>query len=371
MTSSGSAEVDLVVVGAGIVGLAHAFEADARGQSVVVVERDARAVGASVRNFGHGCVTAQSGPALDYAMQARSRWTQLGKNAGFAVSEAGALVLARAADELAVLGEFGQARGDDVVLLSAAETSRRAPFAAGVIGGAWFPLDLRIDARAAVAAIAAWLVEQGVRFYWDTSVTGVETGVVHTSRGAIRARRSVVCVGHDVDRLFPDLAAAHGVQRCALRMLRVRDPHGRPIDPAVLTGHSLLRYSGFAGCPSLPAVRGRLADESPSAVSAGLNLMFTQRPDGSLTVGDTHDYDRTLSPFTDERHDELVLAETAGLLGVPRLDVLERWRGVYASAPEPFLVAAPTADVRVVSVTSGVGMTTALGLAPTVLDALL
>jgi len=45
--------------------------------------------------------------------------------------------------------------------------------------------------------------------------------------------------------------------------------------------------------------------------------------------------------------------------------------GLYASAPEDFLVAAPLDHVRVVSVTTGIGMSTGLGLAPEVLDDLL
>ncbi|HEY3736031.1 MAG TPA: FAD-dependent oxidoreductase, partial [Jatrophihabitans sp.] len=57
------ASADLVVVGAGIVGLGHAAAALRRGLSVVVLERDSRAVGASVRNFGHVCTTPQSGQA--------------------------------------------------------------------------------------------------------------------------------------------------------------------------------------------------------------------------------------------------------------------------------------------------------------------
>jgi len=40
------------------------------------------------------------------------------------------------------------------------------------------------------------------------------------------------------------------------------------------------------------------------------------------------------------------------------------------SAPDDFLVATPHAGARVVSVTSGIGMTTAFGLAGTVLDEL-
>jgi glycine/D-amino acid oxidase-like deaminating enzyme len=103
-----------------------------------------------------------------------------------------------------------------------------------------------------------------------------------------------------------------------------------------------------------------------------MNLMFTQRPDGDLTIGDTHRAARTHPPFADEWIDELVLAETARLLGVEQLAVRERWRGVYAQAPgDDFLVAAPHPDTRVVAVTTGIGMTTAFGLAPHVLAQLL
>ena len=50
---------DLVVVGAGIIGLATAWTARQRGMRVAVVERNAKAVGASVRNFGFITVTGQ------------------------------------------------------------------------------------------------------------------------------------------------------------------------------------------------------------------------------------------------------------------------------------------------------------------------
>ena len=43
---------DLAVVGGGVIGLAHAFTAAKAGKRVAVIERDARANGASLRNFG-------------------------------------------------------------------------------------------------------------------------------------------------------------------------------------------------------------------------------------------------------------------------------------------------------------------------------
>ena len=364
---------DLVVVGAGIVGLAHAVEAVDRGLSVTVVERDDRAVGASVRNFGHGCVTAQSGRALRLALTARRRWVELGARAGFWVGETGAVVAARADDEMAVLTELAGERGDDVRLLDAGELQALAPVSGeGLRGGALLGLDVRVDPRQALPALAGWLARQpGVRFLWSTSLLGVEPGRVRTSRGDVEAGHVVVCVGHDVDHLFPEIAAEAGVERCELHMLQVAAPHGRAYSPAVLTGTSLLRYAAFAACPSAADVRRRIKHDAPELLAADVNLMFTQRPDGDLTIGDTHHRARTVDAFRDEQYDDLLLAETGLLLGVERLTVRRRWQGIYASAPDDFLVAAPADGARVVSVTSGIGMTTAFGLALDVLDDLL
>ena len=373
-TDFNGARYDLAIAGAGIVGLAHAYEAVRRGLRAIVVERDDRARGASVRNFGHGFVTAQAGEALDAAIEARVRWSALAREAGFWFAECGSVVVARADDELAVMAEFAEAFDAEVTLLTREQVLERVPIAAnGVTGGLWAPLDCRVDPREAVPAIARWLeATQGVRFAWGATCLGVEPGVLRTSRGEIRADRIVLAAGHDLDRLLPAVADDAGLERCALHMLRVAPPNGHAISPAVLTGLALLRYRGFAECPTLPAVRARLEHERPDLLAADVNLMLTQRRDGDLVIGDTHEYARTPPPFQDERLDELVLRETAALLGSGPLTVRERWRGVYAHAPgRDFLVATPAPGVRAVTVTSGIGMTTALGLAPRILDDLL
>jgi D-hydroxyproline dehydrogenase subunit beta len=359
------------VVGAGVVGLGHAMHALARGARVAVVERNPRALGASVRNFGHGCVTGQAGTALRYAMAARRDWLRLSRDAGFWLRDAGTVVIARSDDEYAVLEDFHAERGDDVVLLDERELKGRVPVAQDVTGGAWLPLDLRVDAREAAASIAAWLAARGVAFHWSTSVHGIEDGVVRTSRGDLRADKVVVAIGHDVDRLYPGIAAVHEVRRCSLHMLELDDPMRAVIDPAVLTGWSLLRYDGFAVSPALDRVRARLAATDPASVEAGLNLMFTQRPAGAIVFGDTHDYADVVPPFRAEQRDDLLLSHARRLFGTNALTIRARWRGVYASAPQPFLIASPSPDVRVVSVTSGIGMTTGFGLAEQVVADLL
>jgi D-hydroxyproline dehydrogenase subunit beta len=363
---------DVVVVGAGVVGLAHAVEAHSRGLSVIVVERDARAVGASVRNFGHVGTTLHRGEAARYAAASRNRWLNLAPKAGFELLEVGTVVVARTAAELAVLEEFAAERPDVAHLLGSEQARTLFPLAtAEVVGGVHLPQDLRIDPREAIPSLAAWLESVGVRFAWNTHAGLVEEGVVRTSRGDFRCARSIYACGHNLDRLFPDIAADHEVQRCLLQMLEVAPPADARIGPAILTGTGMLRYSALAAMPSAAAVRAEIEQEQPELVDQAVNLMLTQRPDGSVVLGDTHHYDRTHEPFDDEGVAELLLREGARLLGA-KLTVRRRWRGVYAASPTTdFLIAQPHPGARIVSVTSGIGMATALGLAPAVFDQLL
>ncbi len=372
MTQPLLAETDVLVVGAGIVGLAHAAAALRRGHTVTVIDRDSRAVGASIRNFGHACVTAQSGDLLELAHVARGRWLDLASAAGFFAVDHGAVAVARTATELAVLDELAASREPGEVRLLDAETVRAALSAPGdvrISGGALLRDDLRVDPRQAVGSIAGWLSEQGVRFLWNTSYFHASDGVVHTSRGTVRAQRTFVCVGHDLDLVHPAEAADHGIRRCGLQMARVAAPAGVAIGPAVLTGTSMLRYPAFAETAAAATLRDDFLAADPAVVEIDANVMFTQRPDGTIIVGDSHRYEATMDPFLDETTSEVLLQRVAEVLGTGRLRVVERWQGVYAhSLTGPYLVTEVADGVTAVSVTSGVGMTIALGLAERVLD---
>ena len=102
-----SIRYDDAVVGAGVLGLAHAYHLARRGRRVVVVERSTKAQGASVRNFGMIWPTGQpAGPRRDLALRSQSIWLDVLRAAGLWHEQVGSLHLAYEADEEKVLGEF-------------------------------------------------------------------------------------------------------------------------------------------------------------------------------------------------------------------------------------------------------------------------
>src|SRR6201996_8435581 len=98
---------DLAVVGGGVLGLAHAYAAARAGQRVVVIERDARANGASIRNFGFITVTGQArGESWALARRTRDVWADVAPKAGIRIEHEGLYLTARSHEAVAVIEAF-------------------------------------------------------------------------------------------------------------------------------------------------------------------------------------------------------------------------------------------------------------------------
>ena len=144
-----------------------------------------------------------------------------------------------------------------------------------------------------------------------------------------------------------------------------RSTPDQPLDlgPAVLTATSMLRYEAFTEVPSAAKLRAEVRENQPHLLEVEANVMFTQRADGSLLLGDSHTYDLTQPPFLKETTSTSLLQSIEKILNTP-LEIEERWQGVYASSEVgPLLIADVVPGVTVVSVTAGVGMTLSFGLA--------
>ncbi len=363
---------DLAVVGAGIVGLAHAFAAARLGKRVVVIERESRATGASIRNFGFVTVTGQErGATWRRAGRSRDIWAAAAPQAGVAIEQRGLLVSLRHPLALTVARAFLNTEMGEGCRLLPPDALAALPFPTTALAGVLHsPHDLRVESRLAIPRLAAWLQEAwGVTFQFGAAVLSAEPPRLQTSRGPVEAEAVIVCPGDDLASLYPDRIAARGVTRCTLSMLRLADP-GFRLPGAVMSDLGLVRYLGYAALPEAAALRAELERSHAEALAHGVHLIVTQSADGTLVVGDSHHYGPSADPFMSAHVEALILDAFREALGLEPPAVVERWSGTYASAEGmAMFVDAPGPATRLVVVTSGTGASTAFAIAEEVIGA--
>ena len=359
-------DYDCLIVGAGILGLAHALAAHRQGLRVAVIERDARAVGASIRNFGFVTVTGQAaGPTWRRALRSRDVWAEVAPKAGIARLQHGLLMCARRPEALAVIEAFAAGpMGKGCTVLRGRELDRYAPvLRPGMAGALHSPHEIRVESREAIGQLTEWLRRDcNIKFIERTAVHAVEDSVVVTAAGRLRAPRIVVCPGPDLVSLFPDVMARREITLCKLHMLRLANP-GFILPAPVMSDLGLLRYLGYADLPGSAALRARIEAEQAQALADGIHLIAVQGADGSLVVGDSHHYAATPDPFQPRSVDDTILDELRAVLAIDAPEVIERWTGIYPSGPEPCFTEAPFPGVRLVLVTSGTGASTGFAIA--------
>lgn len=361
---------DVLVIGGGALGCAHAIAAVRAGRSVTLCERGVVARGASVRNFGMIWPIGQpAGADLDTALRSRALWGAFAAEAGFPCRPCGSLHLAYADDELQVLEEFCAAAPlPDLRLLTAAETRAMQPaiVAAGLRGALFSPHEANVDPGVAVRAMHAWLLARGVAIRYASPVVALEGRRARLADGGeLRAERVVICTGDDFEALLPEVYAASDLVRCKLQMASLAPPTaGFSLGPMLAAGLTLLHYDAFRGCPSLPALRARLDAELPEHRARGIHVMVSQGDDGRLIVGDSHDYRPPFSPGLDVETERLILDQLATFFGPARGPVTRRWSGSYAkrSGGDSVFRAAPSQGVEVVTGVGGSGMTRSMAL---------
>jgi FAD dependent oxidoreductase TIGR03364 len=369
-------DIDVAIVGAGILGLSHAYAAATRGLRVTVFERSGTPTGASIRNFGQVLVTGQPpGTMLTLARASRAIWQEWSGQAGFFARSAGCLLFARTDTESRVIDEFVETRarehGYDVERLGHEQLGslyggRFAHHRCALHGRA----DMQVFSREAVPAIIDFLRRRhGVEFVFDTLVKDVEDGHLTTTAGDWYAGHVVVCSGHDYLSLLADTLAPLGPRVCRLQMLRVRPAGSMALQHALLTGLSCLHYGAFAGLAAARDLRREVEAGDPELLEEGIHLLASPAPDGSLIIGDSHDYNPDPMPFNEEHVDRHLLRLAEQLFDEP-LEIMQRWQGVYGARPahvdRPFSVLKVSPRVTGVWMHTGVGMSVGPGLAESV-----
>jgi len=381
---------DLLVAGAGIVGLSLAAAALDQGLTVRVLDAEPEPVGASSRNFGlvlpFGLPDAgeMASSLHRLALKSRALWETWAQQAGFWQGPQGSWWMARTPLEaelmqaLAAQAERVHAEGGEAVRWLGAEEMGQAIYEAtgeasrdgalrchpAGLGALYSPFERHVYAREALPALRRWLQSRGVLFHLGEPVLQAAQGEAATCLGRYVAHRVVIATGHRHRALAPELAQARGLKVCTLQMLRARPAAAErlALPRAFLTGLSLTHYPAFANLPDLPRLRAEHLDREPDWVQRGMHLIVTAAPDGSVIIGDSHFDAEGEHLFADATTDSLLLRQAESVLGVP-LRPIERWLGHYSRGEQPWYWDALDARTAVWRFGWGVGMTLAPALA--------
>ncbi|MFP6781579.1 MAG: FAD-dependent oxidoreductase, partial [Gammaproteobacteria bacterium] len=304
--------VDVVVIGAGIIGISTAWFLVQRGFSVVVCDKGRVAGEQSSRNWGwirkHGRDRAELPIVIESIEHWQSFANDLDEDIGF--ERQGVLYLAETEEELAARERWLSVARDhdlDTRMVGKPELGQMLnDLSKRWIGGAYTPSDARAEPFLAVPAIArgaqhhgAVIIEQCAVRSLDFS-SGSLSGVL-TERGTIKCNR-VVCAGGAWTSLF-------------------------------------CRHLGF-DIPQL-TVRATVARTAPggdlfNGCAAGSGIAFRQRRDGGYTLAANGFFDHYVSrdsfrhlirflPTIGRSYADFKLRFSNGLFD--RLKATERWSG--------------------------------------------
>jgi len=361
----------VIIVGAGIAGLALARSFAARKYAVTVIDRDGYACGASVRNFGMIWPVGQPAGYYDTAIRSRNIWRELGMSGAFWYKDAGSIHAAYDDREWNVLQEVAEIyRGErNYALLHKEAVRQRSPFIveSGLRGGLYSADELIVDPREALKGIANFLeTKLDVKFRWYTAVKEVKNNCVVAADGQrYEADIVFVCTGSDHQALFPGFFSKLNVFKCKLQMMRFIPENPANIGPAVCGGLSLCHYRSFAVSPSLALLKARFEAEMPLYLKHGIHVMVSQNGAGELTIGDSHEYGTTMGPFDSAEINEMVLAYLKKFFQVGPMKLVETWNGTYTSlmADKPYIFEQVDTAVYLFNGLGGSGMTMSFGLA--------
>ncbi len=359
-----------IVVGAGIVGLAVARALAIRKYDVKHIERNTRATGASIRNFGMIWLIGQpDGELYERALLSAGIWKEICNDAGIWYDEVGSLHVAYNQFEWDVLQDLAETYGHrQYSLLSPDEVREHSSVIVkeNLMGGLYSPQEIIVDPREAIKMIPDYLQKKyGVEFLWGKAVTEINYPSVFTADEEYQADEIYVCSGADFETLYPSFYSVIPVTKCKLQMIRMAaQPGNERIGPAICGGLSLVHYKSFAAADSLPALKEYFEKEYPEYLKWGIHVMVSQNEIGELTVGDSHEYGLVHDPFDKHFINQMILDYLKKFTSFKDETVIETWNGIYPKLTngETELILQPEEGVTIINCLGGAGMTLSFGL---------
>ncbi|MEU1422333.1 FAD-binding oxidoreductase [Kitasatospora sp. NPDC005751] len=348
--------LDVVVVGAGVVGAACAYYAARAGLAVAVIDRGPVAGGTTGAGEGNLLVSdKEPGPELDLALLSTRLWRELAEELGAAVEyePKGGLVVADTPARQDALRAFAAEQGTVGVTAEEIPGERlrelEPHLAPGLAGGFRYPQDAQVQPALAAAHLLRAARRAGAVLHTGETVRAVTTGPDGAVRGVVTDRRRLAApaVINAAGTWGGELAALAGVHLPVLPrrgFVLVTEPLPR-----------IVRRKVYAA--------DYVADVASGSAALQTSAVVEGTPGGPVLIGASRErvgFDRTLSVEVLHR----LAAQAAALFPVlADVSVVRAYRGFRPYLPDH--LPAIGADPRVPGLHHACGHEGAgIGLAP-------
>jgi FAD dependent oxidoreductase TIGR03364 len=370
---------DLIVVGAGVLGTFHAYHAARLGQKVLLTEKDQHPVNATVRNFGQAVPSGMSSEWFDYGRRGTEIFQEIQKEFDISVRNNGSVYVASDDDEAGLINELKSimdARGYESHLFSSQQCLEKWPALRKDYcqEGIFFPQEVSIEPDRMIYKVLEYCQGKFDTLTYRPRTTVIACEVsgqivkITTHDGQqYSAEKVIVCNGGEFKLLFADLFHSSGIVVSKLQMLRTAPFRSVPLDGNILTGLTIRRYESFEECPSFSSIK------TPPHLSElkkwGIHILFKKAIDGSIIIGDSHEYadlnhSDNLGFHINQHINELILQEAERIVTFNVRDIASSWAGFYPQHPDKNIVEYDIEDrIHIRTAIGGKGITSGAGYA--------
>lgn len=374
---------DLIVVGGGIMGTFHAYHAALKNKSVLLLEKDNYPVSSTVQNFGQAVPSGMVGRWHEYGRRATEIYAHIQQEFDISVRNNGSVYIASDPDEQQLLHElhahFAEIDYPSHLLTQAQVLEKypsvRASYAREAL---YFPQENSIEPDRLIYRLLEYCQAKFPHFSYrpNTPVIDCEPtsqGVkIRTSYGdQWLAERVIVCSGAEFRLLFPALFRESGIVVSKLQMLRTVPMPEVKLEGNILTGLTIRRYESFEAMPSFKNLS--TPEHYTELKKWGVHILFKKAPDGSIIIGDSHEYapaahTNDLGFQTSDALNDLMLREAERIVDFEVRRIARTWAGFYAQHPDDIFEHDIEDCIHIRTAIGGKGMTTSAGYAEATLS---
>lgn len=370
---------DLVVIGGGVLGTFHAYHGLQKGLQVALLERNKKPQGATTQNFGQVVPSGMNTKWQIYGRESLNIYKEIQQQFDITLRENGSVYLASNEEEVKLIEELHQINKNNQYiseLLTKEECLKKYPGLQSdyIKAGLFFPQEITVEARMMIHRLQDFMMQHlNLDYFTNRNVISCEeTGrgikITSSSGEVCEAEKVIICNGSEFKNLYPTLFNESDLEVTKLQMLQTKPQSNYQLSGNILTGCSIRRYEAFAECASFSEIKSKENLDSFQK-KWGVHILFKQAPDGSVIIGDSHQYAdaRNIDDLGYDLHmdiDDFMITEAQKIINLPTYDIQNRWFGMYSQCKTKDIFQETIGgNIHVITGIGGKGMTGSAGFA--------